>query len=173
MSVLWIWNFNPCFLGFQRRVLGYCMWYVGGFQSLFSWISTKGIRSIVEGYWGVSILVFLDFNLRREGTELVITEKFQSLFSWILTSDALCALWRHRDISILVFLDFNTHTCFLCVRHYFIISILVFLDFNTYLSFQQLSEDIISILVFLDFNFPSFLHQDFCLLYFNPCFLGF
>ena len=79
-------NFNPCFLGFQLEFLCQTELLKREFQSLFSWILTAGFWIVCITGVLISILVFLDFN---EGIVRAYVP-------------------REKRISILVFLDFNS-----------------------------------------------------------------
>ena len=64
-------NFNPCFLGFQQEDIMPPARFFSLFQSLFSWISTEAEEGKTEiHHTGISILVFLDFNLFGDISEI-------------------------------------------------------------------------------------------------------
>ena len=79
---------------------------MGEFQSLFSWILTKGGGKAELGRENFNPC-FLGFQLEFLCQTELLKREFQSLFSWISTESREGVLKRSLKLSILVFLDFN------------------------------------------------------------------
>ena len=125
----WTSESNACFCGRGFRT--------GKFQSLFYWTSESNwfLVMLLAAIWRVSILVLLDFRIKRSDITLLYRNRgvFQSLFYWTSESNPTTRkpTTRRTDVSILVLLDFRIKQYPLSLFLASIsVSILVLLDFR-------------------------------------------